>query len=423
MSEAGSEQRHGEALKGPLAPTVPLPASRSELVKRLVQALISLAVTVLLLGWLLPAITDTTWSQIFATIAGIGPLRFAGLTAMMLTGLYCYTFTLTGSLPGLRHGRALMTNLAGSGISNLFPGGGAFGTVLTFTMWRSWGFAPTAIGSSMIVTTVWNALIRAVLPMVAAVLLLFSPENLPTAIAGGAVLGAILSAVVVSALLAVLISEGSARRLGRVVNRLIRRFSPGSTFDAEKGALDLRAQTLDVVLARWHLLSGGLIGFFGVYYLLFWTCLHLSGVNVSWRTAFAAFAVGRLLSSVPLTPGGLGVSEAGTAAVLVAMGTEPAATGAGVALFAVFSYFLEIPFGAIAFTLWVVTMPGGWQEFRRSITSGRAAGEPPQEQHKRTPEKIPEAGAVRLPNEECRENSAAHAPQDEPGDVPGAGKH
>lgn len=357
-------------------PTASLPASGREAVTRGVQALLSIAVTVGLLGWLLPAITHTTWGEIAGTIAGIGPVAFLGLSAMLLGGLYCYTFTLKGSLPGLSHGRALMTNLAGTCISSLLPGGGAFGTVLTYVMWRTWGFAHTAIGSSMIVTTVWNALIRAVLPLVAAVVLVFSPERLPLAIAGGAVVGAVISAGAVGALLAVLVSRRSAARLGRMTTAVIRRFRPGSSIDAEAGALRLREQTLGVVRGRWHMLTGGVVAYFGVLYLIFWACMDLSGAQVSWATAFAGFAVGRLLSAVPITPGGLGVSEAGSAAVLVAMGVDPAATGAGVALFAVFSFFLEIPFGAVALAVWASTVPGGLGRFREALTGGSSAAEP-----------------------------------------------
>jgi hypothetical protein len=46
----------------------------------------------------------------------------------MLAGLWCYTFTFTGSLPGLTQSKALVVNLCGSSVSNLLPGGGAVGS-------------------------------------------------------------------------------------------------------------------------------------------------------------------------------------------------------------------------------------------------------------------------------------------------------
>ena len=340
-------------------PALPRPASRREAVVRLAQFLVGLAIAAVLLGWLLPSITQTSWAEIVATVTGIGWQWFLGLVAIMMGGLFLYTFTLKGSLPGLSHGRALLSNLAGSGVSNVLPAGGAFGTALNYAMWRSWGFGHRAITTSMIVTTVWNALIRAVLPVVAAVALIPLPQRLPTAIWGGAWLGGAIGLAAVAVLVAVIASPRSAARVGRWGNALLHRIRPQAEVDVEAAALRLRETTIDVVRRRWHLLTFGVCGFFGVYFVLFWLCLHLSGVQVSGPVAFAGFAVGRLLTAVPVTPGGLGVSEAGAAATLMAMGTDPAATGAGVALFAVFSFVLEIPFGAIALVIWLATRRRG----------------------------------------------------------------
>ncbi len=336
---------------------VDLPSGPREIAWRVLQGVLSLGLGGALLVWLLPKLTHTTWSEIWGTITGIGWPTFFGLLAMMFTGLYFYTFTLMGSLPGLTHGRALMSNLAGSAISNTLPAGGAFGTALNYAMWRSWGFSHTQITSSMIVTTVWNVLTRALLPVLAALILLPFPEKLPMAMWTGAIAGGVAGVVAVGSLVAILVSKSSASRIGAIGNRILRKLRPRTRLDAENAALRLRAQMIDIVSARWGHLTFGLAGFFGVYFVLFSACLHVAEVDVSWRTMFAAFAVGRLLTAVPLTPGGLGVAEAGSAAVLMTMGAEPAATGAAVTLFALYSHLLEVPAGAIAAGLWVATRP------------------------------------------------------------------
>lgn len=350
---------------------VDLPSNAREIAWRVVQALLSLGLAAGLLVWFLPRITHTTWSEIWGTVTGIGWLTFFGLLAMMFTGLYCYTFTLMGSLPGLTHGRALMSNLAGSGISNTLPAGGAFGTALNYAMWRSWGFTHTQITSSVIVTTVWNVLARALLPVFAALILLPFPEKLPAAMWTGAIAGGVGGVIAVGALVAILLSKSSAARIGELGNRILHKLRPHSRIDAEKAALRLRAQMIDIVSDRWGHLTLGLAGFFGVYFLLFAACLRVAGVDVSWRMMFAAFAVGRLLTAIPLTPGGLGVAEAGSAAVLVAMGAAPAPTGAAVTLFALYSHLLEIPAGAIAAGLWIATRPK--TDNTANNTSGNAA--------------------------------------------------
>ena len=67
----------------------------------------------------------------------------------------------------------------------------------------------------------------------------------------------------------------------------------------------------------------------------------------------AAFALSRLLTSVAVTPGGLGVVEAGSVALLVAMGADPAQAASGVLLFTIFTHVLEIPFGVAAWLVWL----------------------------------------------------------------------
>ena len=56
-----------------------------------------------------------------------------------------------------------------------------------------------------------------------------------------------------------------------------------------------------------------------------------------------------------LTPGGLGVTEAGTAAVLVGWGADPAQATAGVVLFSLYTHFFEVPLGVLGWGLWWIS--------------------------------------------------------------------
>ena len=73
----------------------------------------------------------------------------------------------------------------------------------------------------------------------------------------------------------------------------------------------------------------GLVGFFGVYYLLFLLCMHTPGVDLLYGQLFAAYAIGRLLTAVGITPGGLGVTEAARRPRSSAWGADPADALAG----------------------------------------------------------------------------------------------
>lgn len=335
---------------------------RGSRVRRAAQVALSLALAVGLLGWGLPHLTGTSWGTILGIITGIGWGTFALLLGLMFLGLYCYTFTLKGSLPGLTHGQALMANLAGSGVSNVLPAGGAVGAALTYAMFRSWRFGHRSISTSIIVTTVWNLLARLVLPVVAALVLLPEREKVPQPMVQGALAGGAVGGLIAAALIGVIVSPRAASLTGRAADRLLgpvlRRFrgdARGAGHDTEELALDLRAKIIDVVSNRWASLTFGLVGFMGIYFVLFRACAEAVGVHLTWSHVFAAYAVGRLLTAVAVTPGGIGVSEAGAAAVLLALGVPGDATAACVTLFALFSFVLEIPFGALAGLLWLHT--------------------------------------------------------------------
>ena len=87
--------------------------------------------------------------------------------------------------------------------------------------------------------------------------------------------------------------------------------------------IDLRTRINDVVRTGWLSMTLGLAGFFAVYFVLFVLCLRITGVEMFYGQVFAAYAIGRLLTAVGVTPGGLGVTETATAAALVAWARRP----------------------------------------------------------------------------------------------------
>jgi hypothetical protein len=82
--------------------------------------------------------------------------------------------------------------------------------------------------------------------------------------------------------------------------------------------------------------------------------IGLSQAQVPWQTCLAAFAFVRLLTVLPITPGGLGITELGLIATLAA-GAGHRATAqvtAAVLLYRAVTYLPPIPLGAIACLVW-----------------------------------------------------------------------
>ncbi|HET6967055.1 MAG TPA: UPF0104 family protein, partial [Ornithinibacter sp.] len=131
------------------------------------RLLLGLAAAVALLGWVLPRVTDTTWSGMLAVLRTVPGTALAACLVLAMVFPISYAFTLRASLPGLTIRRALVVNTAGSAVSKFLPGGGAVGLAATVLVCRSWGFSASAVTTSAVVTGVWNTLSRVALPVVA----------------------------------------------------------------------------------------------------------------------------------------------------------------------------------------------------------------------------------------------------------------
>jgi uncharacterized membrane protein YbhN (UPF0104 family) len=326
---------------------------------QIVQGVIGMLVAITIVVWWLPRIAGTTWAAVFVTLSHVGLDSVMRLFVLMCLGLWGYTFTLTGSLPGLRHVQALIVNLCGSSAGNLLPGGGAVGVGVTYAAFRSWGFSRRAISTSIVVTGVWNLLARMVLPVTAVVTLLIGGGNLPLAVIRGGLIGATAGLGLLAVFVAALASEEVTRSLGRTYNRVLRPLNQRVKSFHEGGVdefiRDQRVRIVAVVRHGWLQMTSGIMAFFVAFYVLFWQCMHVVGLQMAFSHLFAAYAVGRLLTAVGITPGGVGVTEGGAVAVLVAFGANPAQALAGTVLFSLFTHVMEVPLGALAFLSWALS--------------------------------------------------------------------
>lgn len=327
--------------------------------RKVLQAVIGLGLAAALLIWGLPYFAKTSWTDIWAVIATIPFTHAIGFQLIMLLGLWSYTFTFTGSLPGLTHSKALIVNLCGSSVSNLLPGGGAVGLAATYAICRSWGFSRRATSTSVIVTGVWNVLARIALPVLAIATLWFGGVTLPDTLTDLALAGMLTGLAILGALISIIASERAAQAIGRgldaVIGPIVRRGRPTSTMSISYLVHDLRARIKDVVANGWWSMTLGMIGFFAAYFVLFVLIMRGTGVTLPLNLLFAAFAIGRLLTTIGITPGGIGVTEVATSIVLVGWGADPGGAAAGLVLFSVFTHLMEVPLGALGWVLWTVS--------------------------------------------------------------------
>ncbi len=336
-------------------PVTGLEASRRRVPwMRILQVVLGLGLAVGLLGWALPHFAHTTWAAVWSVLSGIPWTTALGLFVLMVLGLWLYTFTFTGSLPGIPHVKAFVVNVSGSAVGNLLPAGGAAGAAATYKQLRSWGFTRRAISTSLIVSGVWNVLARLLLPIIGIALMLVFAADLNPAVMRAAAVGAFGGTVVLALFITMLVSARACLAIAQVAERSLRfvPFVRDSDPPLSRHVMDQRTQTISVIRHGWLSMTFGLVGFFGMNYLLFWFCQNTVGVQLPFAYMFFAFALSRFLTSVTVTPGGVGVSETGVAALLVGWGANPAQATAGVVLYSLYVHFLEVPLGLLGWVAW-----------------------------------------------------------------------
>jgi uncharacterized membrane protein YbhN (UPF0104 family) len=328
-------------------------------------AAVSVGVTIIVL---LPRTTGTTWADIIEILEQVTFSDVVLLTVLWGLGLFAYSFVLSGSLPGLRRRRALTLNLTGSAVANVAPLGGAWGVGLNTLMLRRWGYAGKEIASFMMVSNIWNVLAKLGVSGVVIGFLAMGGVAVPLSTHGAhaVVTSAVLAVVVILAMLAsdrVMTAAGWLADVVVNVSLRIVRVSARSHLKVQLPAV--RHAMLRVVRSRWPQMSAGMVVYLALQAALLWTCLHILGNQFTGAAVLTAFAVDRLLTAVPLTPGGSGVVEAGTAAALIALGGAPAQVAAAVLLYRSFTFLAEIPVGGA----WAI----GWFAIQRKVTSGGTA--------------------------------------------------
>ncbi len=326
--------------------------------KKILQAIVSIVIVVGIFVGVMPQIAD--YSAVWNTITALTWLESSSLFLVAAWNLATYWFVLVASLPGLRIREAVVVNQASTAVANTLPGGGAIGVGVTVAMLTSWGFRVSAITRSAIVTGIWNNFVKLGMPIVALGLLAIQGHSSSTWLAASALGVAVLVGAVV-VLWMVLRSDALARRAGAWLGALITRvrswFHKEGVLGWDERAAAFRNDTIGLLRHRWlQLTLATVISHLSLYFVLLITLRHVgvSEAELSWVKVLAAFAFVRLISALPVTPGGVGVVELGYAAAL-AIGmdaTVKAQIVAAILVFRVITYALPIPFGSLTYVIW-----------------------------------------------------------------------
>ncbi len=333
-------------------------------IKRIVQTVASLAIVVGIFVFAFPQFAD--YGDVWTEISAMTGIEVVTLFGVAIWNLVTYWFVLTAVMPGLTYPQAAISNQASTAVANTMPGGGAIAVGVTYAMYRSWGFGKSEFALAAVVSGVWNNFAKLGMPVLALALLALEGDITATRVIAAVVgIGVLIGFIALWSLF--LYKESLARRIGAFVGRLVSRLRSlvhkPPVHDWDDAGADFRAQALGLLRTRWlRLTVSTLVSHISLYIVLLVTLRHV-GVGdgvLSWIQVLAVFAFIRLISALPITPGGVGVVELGLTVGLqvaadltnVSETTFEAKIAAAVLVFRAITFLLPVPLGAISYLIW-----------------------------------------------------------------------
>ena len=341
-----------------LPPAAPPARPASRRGRKILRTGVTVALVAAVFGFALPRLASyrSVWATIEVMTWGQGLLLAAATAASLLTGW----LAICAVLPAVRLREAAVVNLGSSAVANTLPAGGALAMGVSWAMLSSWGVSAADYALYTLVSGIWNVFARLGLPALA-VLVLATHGQPDAGLVISAAAGVALLAAAAAGLGLLLHSAAAAQRADRGLQRVVRRCWRLARRPPPAGIagslLTFRGRAAGLVRARGGRISVATAASQLALWLVLLACLRGSGLGqaqVPWQTSLAAFAFVRLITVLPITPGGLGVTELGLVGVL-ADGAGHAVTVrviAAVLLFRALTYLLPIPLGAVAALAW-----------------------------------------------------------------------
>jgi uncharacterized membrane protein YbhN (UPF0104 family) len=332
--------------------------ARPHRARKVLRTVVSVALVAAIFGFALPRFAS--YRSVWASLDGMAWPQALLVSATAAASMASYWFMICAVLPSVRLREAAVVNLGSNAVANTLPAGGAIGMGVSWAMLSSWGVSTADYVLYTLVSGTWNVLARLGLPALALLVLLTATRPDALVIAAAAV-GLAVLATVAAGLGLLMRSESFALRAGgalqhvlAIMCRLVRRQPP---CDIPGSLLGFRQRAAALIAARGRWITATTVASHLILWLVLLACLRgvgLSQAQVPWQTSLAAFAFVRLLTALPITPGGLGITELGLVGTL-AVGAGPsvgAQVTAAVLLYRAVTYLPPIPLGAVAYLMW-----------------------------------------------------------------------
>jgi uncharacterized protein (TIRG00374 family) len=323
---------------------------------RIVAMVLSVGIIAVVFAFVLPRIAN--YGDVWDVVKELswGWIVLLVLTVLLNTATYGPPWV--AALPGLSYWQATRVTLASTALSTVAPGGAAVGMATSFAMLRAWGFSGRPVGLAVVVTSVWNQLVILGIPILALAGVVAEGGRNHTLELVAVIALAVFVLIIVGFAVG-LSSERFARRFGdraaRVVSWVKRLIGKAPVKWKGESFVRFREETIDLISRRWWFLTLATLAGHLTVFIVFIASIRAVDIprtEVSIVEAFAAWALARVLGSIPITPGGIGFVELGLTGILVAFGASNAEAVAATLIYRFLTVVPTLVFGLLAAATW-----------------------------------------------------------------------
>lgn len=323
--------------------------------KTIIGAIVTLVVLAVVFLGLIPKFGD--YDVAFEAIKNMSVWWLLALSVSVIATILLYVLPYQAAIPGLRYSPAFVIRQTSYTISNAVPAGGAVGLALQYGMLYGYRVPGSVATTGIAVTSVWSIFITLGLPIFGVLAAVATGQVQQAWVVAGLVgLASIVAAVIV--LWLILRSEKSALTVGRIATKIAHPITKRmkSTPDISDAIMQFRGEIVEVVRDRWVWITvSNILVSLAQFMILFVSIRAVGGDRSSGFTiwaAFAAFAISRLASMIPATPGGLGTVDAVLIGLLVTFGLDESVALAADLVWRAASFIPQVLLGVVTFVWW-----------------------------------------------------------------------
>ena len=257
------------------------------------------------------------------------------------------------------------SQLAGNSVSHALPGGAAAGGVLQYRMLVQAGLNAATVTTALTAVGLLDLATLFSLPILALPSIITGQQTQPPLVLG-AIVGAILFVLLGSFAALALGSDGAVRWVARTAAKVVRRFRRRRKIDPDLVAertIASRNLVRRTLAGSWRRAVPAAYGNALLDVAALQAAIFATGAGFHPSLTVLAYVAAAVLAMIPLTPGGVGFVEAGLTGMLTLIGATGAQAVLATLLYRLFSYWLPMLSGAVA-----------WALFKRRHPAVAAAG-------------------------------------------------